>query len=59
MNLFHRAVNLAVYELMGDAGMVNQQVEKYLSVTPEKLREQADEILSDDNCSILYYLSKN
>ncbi|MES2592083.1 MAG: pitrilysin family protein [Bacteroidota bacterium] len=59
MDNLNKATNLAVSQLLGDADMVNQEVEKYLAVTAEQIREQANIILRAENCSTLYYKSKN
>lgn len=54
-----KATNLAISELLGDAELINQEISKYSAVTPEKIREQAQKILREENCSTLYYLAKN
>lgn len=56
LNLLDRAINLAYFELLGDASLVNKQLEKYLEVTPEKIQQTAASIFSDKQCSVLYYL---
>lgn len=53
-----KATNLAISELLGDAGLINQEIEKYGAVTQEKIRAQANLILDENNCSTLYYLAK-
>ena len=55
IEVLNKATNLAVSELLGDANMVNMEVEKYLSVTAEQIREQANSIFRVENCSTLYY----
>jgi len=57
MELLSRAMNLAIYELAGDADLINTEVDKYLSVSAEQIKEQANIIFSPNNCSTLYYLS--
>ena len=59
MNIMNKALNLAVSELFGDADLANHEAEKYLSVTPAQIKEQASRIFREENCSTLYYLSKN
>lgn len=54
-----KATNLAISELLGDASLINQEIEKYNAVTAEMVRDQACKILQESNCSTLYYLSKN
>jgi predicted Zn-dependent peptidase len=57
VDILNKATNLAVAELLGDAGLVNHEVDKYLAVTAEEIREQANIIFRDENCSTLYYKS--
>ena len=58
VDILNKATNLAVSELLGDANMINSEVEKYLSVTAEQIQEQATIIFRNENCSTLYYKSK-
>lgn len=58
MELLNRAMNLAIFELLGDANLINTEVEKFLSVTPEQIQEQAKIMFSKNNCSTLYYMAK-
>ncbi len=53
-----KATNLAISELLGDASLINQEIEKYAAVTREQIKEQANAILDENNCSTLYYLAK-
>lgn len=55
----NRAHSLAFYELLGDAEMMNQELEKYQSITPERIQATANNIFQDRNRSTLYYYSKN
>ena len=57
VDVLNKATNLAVSELLGDAGMINKEVEKYLSVTAEEINEQSNIIFKNENCSTLYYKS--
>ncbi|MCO4292244.1 insulinase family protein [Solitalea sp. MAHUQ-68] len=59
LNLLDRAMNLAYFELLGDAANYNLEREKYQSVTANQIQEQANKIFTDTNCSTLYYLSEN
>lgn len=58
VEVLNKATNLAVAELLGDAEIINQEVEKYLSVTAEQIKEQANRIFRNENCSTLYYNAK-
>lgn len=55
MSLLSRANNLAFYELLGDADLMNSEWERYNEVTAERLQAIAKEIFRKDNCSTLYY----
>ena len=58
MSVLNKALNFAVSELFGDASLANQEVAKYLAVTQEQIHQQAKTIFRKENCSTLYYLSK-
>lgn len=53
-----KATNLAISELLGDADLINQEIDRYAEVTAEKVKEQAIKVLDENNCSTLYYLAK-
>lgn len=58
MNLLARANNFAFYELLGDAGMMNTELNKYLSVTKENIMEAIDIIFDKNNSNTLKYQAK-
>jgi zinc protease len=58
IDLSGRALNLAFAEYMGDAGLINTEVERYREVTASDITARANEIFRETNCSTLYYLSK-
>lgn len=51
--LLNRAMNLAFFELLGDADGVNQEREIYEAITTEHLFEVSQQILQKTNCSLL------
>lgn len=51
----NKATNLCYFELLNKAEDINLEVDKYLSLTPEKLRRVAAETFRKENCSTLYY----
>ncbi len=55
MRVLDKAMNLAYYELLGDADLINKIVDHYAKVTAAEIREQAATILTPANCSTLYY----
>lgn len=58
MDIMNKAMNLAISEHLGDADMINHEVEKYNAVTASGIQEQAKKIFTKQNSSVLYYLSK-
>lgn len=55
----NKAMNLALYETLGDAGMINNETDKYKYVTPMDIQRVSREIFCEDNASVLYYLSES
>ncbi len=55
MSLLNRANNLAYYELIGDAALINAEWEKYNAVTTASLLTEAKEIFRKGNCNTLLY----
>ncbi len=58
MDILNKSTNLAIAELLGNADLINKEVEKYNAVTAEQIREQATIIFKNENCSTLYYQAK-
>ncbi|MCC6690832.1 MAG: insulinase family protein [Bacteroidia bacterium] len=58
MDIMNKAVNLAISEMMGDAELINHEVEKYNAVTPSMITEQASQLFTQQNSSVLNYLAK-
>lgn len=57
ISLPSRAASLANFELMGDANLINKELELYQSVTSDVMQQLSEEIFRDTNCSTLYYRS--
>lgn len=57
MNILNKAMNLATFELMGDANLINQETEKYLAVSAEKIQQVLTKYVQKENCSTLYYMA--
>lgn len=55
MNVLNKAMNLAYNELLGNADLINSEIDRYRAVTTDMIKEQACEIFRDENCSTLYY----
>ncbi len=52
-----KAMQLASYEILGDAGLINEQSDHYRNVTAEDIQRVANDILITGNCNTLNYLS--
>jgi zinc protease len=59
MGLMNRASNLAMYELLGDADLINKELASYQAVTAAEVIEESKKIFAANNCSTLYYYSQN
>ena len=59
MSLMNRANSLATYELLGDASLMNRELDHYRAVTVTDIREVCNSIFGDNNCSTMYYYSDN
>lgn len=57
--ILSKAMNLAYYELLGDADLLNHQTEKYFTIDAGELQKAANEILVPDRSNVLYYKAKN
>lgn len=58
MALMNRANSLAYYELMGDAGLINEELNRYHAVTIHDIQQGAATIFTTANVNTLYYYSK-
>ncbi len=57
MNLLDKAMNLAYYELLGDANLLNQEIDKYSAISAENIKAAASETFTKEKSSTLYYLA--
>lgn len=58
INLMNRADNLANYELLGNANLINEELSYYFAVTTDDIRRECANIFVPENCSTLYYRSE-
>jgi zinc protease len=58
MSLLDKAMNLAQFELLGDADLLNHETEKYLAVTASQVKALANKLFRKDNSSTLIYLAE-
>jgi len=54
-----KAINLAFFEVLGDADLINREKDLYQAVRPEDVHRVANDILVDSNCSELLYQPAN
>ncbi|HEY0057002.1 MAG TPA: pitrilysin family protein [Pedobacter sp.] len=57
MNLLDKAMNLATFELLGDASDLNKETERFMAVTAEDIKKRANSIFRKENSTTLYYLA--
>jgi zinc protease len=53
-----KAMNLAYFELLGDANRINTEIDYYLKVSPEQIKNVVINTIIKNNCSTLYYFAK-
>ncbi|WP_353132531.1 pitrilysin family protein [Pseudopedobacter sp.] len=59
MSLLDKAMNLAFYELLGNANDLNEEIEKYQKVTREDIMDISRFMFQKEKSTTLYYLSNN
>ena len=57
ISFLNKAMNMAQYELMGDANEINKEIDYYRAVSTGELQEAARQIFSRTNSCTLHYLS--
>ena len=57
-NILNRAMNLAFYDMLGNAADVNSEIDKYMAVTTEQLKRVAKQIFNKNRCSTVRYFKK-
>lgn len=57
MSIMNRAASLAYYELLGDANLMNTELERYNSVTADELVNLSRSIFEEKNSHTLFYRS--
>ncbi|MBV9987398.1 MAG: insulinase family protein, partial [Chitinophagaceae bacterium] len=58
MGVMSRANSLAMYELLGDAQLMNTELERYHQVTAEDILQTSKELFRKDNSNTLLYHSR-
>jgi zinc protease len=55
MSVMNRAASIAMYELLGDADLINKELERYQAVTVGEVLKECTIIFDENNCNTLYY----
>jgi len=58
VNILHKSMSLAYFELLGDANMINNESAAYQEVTATDIQRVARDVFNRANCSELTYLPK-
>ncbi|WP_316806682.1 pitrilysin family protein [Pedobacter agri] len=58
MSLLDKAMNLAYYELLGDAALLNQEAAEFLKVSAEDIKRISNDTFKKESSSTLYYLTE-
>ena len=54
-NVLNKAINLAFFEVLGDANLINTEKELYQKVSAQDIHRIANQVLIPSNCSEVYY----
>jgi zinc protease len=54
----NKAMNLAYYELIGNADLINEEAKKYNVITVEDIQKAAQKMFRKENSSVLIYKPK-
>jgi predicted Zn-dependent peptidase len=55
MSVMNRAASIAMYELLGDANLINTELLRYQSVTAAQILEESRIIFDENNSNTMYY----
>ena len=58
LNVLNKAMNLATSELIGDANLVNKQIDFYEAVTKDEIQTIAQSVFRKENSNTIYYHAK-
>jgi predicted Zn-dependent peptidase len=58
MSLLDNAMNIAFFELLGDAELLNGETARYLAITAQQVQQQAQTMFVKQNSSTLIYLAE-
>ena len=58
MSALNKAMNLAYSELLGDANLINLEIDKYSAVKTADISRVSSNVFRDENSSTIYYYAK-
>ncbi|MBA2328840.1 MAG: M16 family metallopeptidase [Chitinophagaceae bacterium] len=58
MSIMNRANSIAYYELLGNADLMNTELNRYHKVTVDDIKDECNKIFREENSSTLWYMSK-
>ena len=58
ISVMNRANSLAFYETLGDATLMNSELERYHAITAQEINDYCKLVFDDNNSNTLHYLSK-
>mgnify|MGYP000975485578 CR=1 FL=1 len=58
MHIMSRAASLANYELLGDASLMNTELEKYKAVSAKDILRYSNEVLVESNSNTMWYMAR-
>ena len=58
MGVMSRASSLAMYELLGDANLMNTELERYQTIITKDIQEYCKKIFRNENSNTLFYFAK-
>jgi zinc protease len=59
MSVMNRATSIAMYALLGDADLINKELDRYQAVTAQQVIEESRIIFDENNSNTLYYFATN
>jgi len=55
ISVMAKSINLAIFEALGDAGLINREVAMYRAISSEDLHQQMKQLFDRDRVAVLYY----
>lgn len=55
VSVLNKAINLAFFEILGDASLINREAELYKAVNTQQIQQMATKVFQKENCCELIY----